>query len=157
MAKPRKKPGAQPAAPEPPPMPLIGDKVTMPRSKSILEVNHVSRDGYEVDLQLPGTNLQWFRVKTDTLTFVDRKPPTRTSNPLATPKPAFDAAAVLERIRTVQEGNLRRLDDDLDILKAYLKTQHAPKAAIEALEGLTVEQQVSWKKAVARIEKLLEE
>jgi hypothetical protein len=39
----------------------------MPRSKSVLEVNHVSHDGDEVDLQLPGTNLQWFRVRTDTL------------------------------------------------------------------------------------------
>jgi hypothetical protein len=46
---------------------------------------------------------------------------------------------VLERIRTVQEENLERLDDDLDILKAFLKSQHAPKAVIEALEGLTVE------------------
>jgi hypothetical protein len=64
---------------------------------------------------------------------------------------------VLEPVRTVQEKNLRRLDDDLDILKAYLKTQHTPKAAIEALEGLTVDQHVSWKKAVDRIKKLLEE
>ena len=54
----------------------------------------------------------------------------------------------MERIATVQQENLQRLDDDIDILKAYLKTQHAPKAAIEALEGLTVEQHVSWKKAV---------
>jgi hypothetical protein len=29
-------------------------------------------------------------------------------------------------------------------------------AAIEALEGLTVEQHVSWKKAVDRIKKMLE-
>jgi hypothetical protein len=71
MAKSRKKA----AAPEPPPpMPLIGDKVTMPRSKSVLEVNHVSRDGDEVDLLLPGTNLQWFRVRTDTLTFRSKTP-----------------------------------------------------------------------------------
>jgi hypothetical protein len=47
--------------------------------------------------------------------------------------------------------------DDVDILKAYLKTQHAAKAAIEALEGLTVKQHVSWKKAVDRIKKPLEE
>jgi hypothetical protein len=44
----------------------------------------------------------------------------------------------------------------VDILKAYLKTQHSPKATIEALEGLTLEH-VSWKKAVDRIKKLLEE
>ena len=52
--------------------------------------------------------------------------------------------------------NLQRSDDDIDILKAYLKTQGAPKAAIEALEGLTVEQHGSWKKAMDRIKKLLE-
>jgi len=63
----------------------------------------------------------------------------------------------MQRIATVKEENLKRLDDDLDILKAYLKTQHAPKAAIEALEGLTVEQHVSWKKPVDRIRKLLED
>ena len=156
MAKPRKKPTAQRAAPEPPPMPLIGDKVTMPRSKSVLEIIHVSRDGDEVDLILPRTNLQWFRVKTDTLTFVDRKPPARTSNRFTIPEPAFDVGEILERIATVQKENLKRIDDDIDILKAYLKTQRAPKAAIEALEGLTVEQHVSWKKAVDRIKKLLE-
>jgi len=35
---------------------------------------------------------------------------------------------------------VQRLDDDLDILKAYLKTEHAPKTAIEGLEDLTVDQ-----------------
>jgi hypothetical protein len=50
----------------------------------------------------------------------------------------------------------RSATDDIYILKAYLKTQHVPKTAIEALEGLTVEQHVSWKKAVDRVKKLLE-
>ena len=137
-------------------MPRVGDKVTIPRVGNVLEVDQVSRDGTEVTLRRAGTILQWFRVKADTLTYVDRKPTASTSNPFTTPEPAFDADEVLERIRTVQEENLQRLDDDLDILKAYLKTQHVPKAAIEALEGLTVEQHVSWKKAVDRIKKLLE-
>jgi hypothetical protein len=151
MAKTRKKA----AVPEPPPTPQVGDKVTIPIAKSILEVTYVSHDSDEVNLQLPGTNLEWFRVRTDTLTFVERKPPARTSNPFTNPEPTFDAGEVMERIATVQEENLKRLDDDVDILKAYLKTQRAPKAAIETLEGLTVEHHVSWKKAVARIEKLL--
>jgi hypothetical protein len=131
--------------------------VTTPLTKSVLEVNYVSRDGSEVTLQLPGTNLQWFRVRTDTLTFVDRKPPARTSNPFTTPEPVFDAEEVLERIRTVQQENLQRLDDDLDILKAYLKTQHTPKTVIGALERLTVEQHVSWKRAIKKIENLVAE
>jgi hypothetical protein len=57
---------------------------------------------------------------------------------------------ILERIATVQNGSLQRLDDDVDIVKAYLKTKRAPQAAIEALEGLTVEQHVSWKQALYR-------
>ena len=93
---------------------------------------------------MPGTNLERFRVRTDTITFVERKPPARTSNPFTDPEPVIDAGEVLERIAAVQEENLKRLDDDIDILKSYLKTQHAPKAAIEILEGLTVEQHVSW-------------
>ena len=44
MAKPRKKPTAQPAAAEPPPVPQVGDKVTIPSAKSVLEVTHVLND-----------------------------------------------------------------------------------------------------------------
>src|ERR1700746_2886777 len=101
-------------------MPYIGDKVTIQRVNSILEVDQVSRDGTEVTLRLPGTNLQWFRIKADTLTYVDRKPPARTSNPFTTPEPVFDTCEILDRIDTVQEEHLKRLDDDIDVLKAYL-------------------------------------
>jgi hypothetical protein len=153
MAKPRKKA----PAPETPPLPQVGDKVYPPRSEMVYEISKVHHGGDEVDLHVPGTNLQRFRVRPDTLTFVERKPPARTSNPFTNPEPVIDAGEILERIATVQEENLKRLDDDVDILKAYLKTQHAPNTAIEALEGLTVEQHVSWKKAVDRIKKLLEE
>src|ERR1700730_5093069 len=123
----------------------------------VYEISKVHHGGDEVDLHVPGTNLERFRVRTDTITFVERKPPARTSNPFTNPEPMPDAVEALERIATVKDENLKRLDDDIDILKAYLKTQHAPKAAIEALEGLTVEQHVSWKKAIDRIKKLLEE
>jgi hypothetical protein len=87
---------------------------------------------------------------------VNRKPPARTSNPFTTPEPVFDTGEILALIASVKEENLKRLDEDVDILKAYLKTQHAPIAAIEALEGLTVEQHVSWKKVVERVKKLLD-
>ncbi len=80
-------------------MPRVGDKVTIPRADSPLEITHVYYGGDEVNLQLPGTNLEWFRVKTSTLTFVERKPPARTSNPFTSPEPTFDAREVLERIR----------------------------------------------------------
>jgi hypothetical protein len=152
MAKPRKKA----SSPEAPIAPRVGDKVTMKGSDFVRQISRVYIGDDEVDVEVPGTNLQWFRIKADTLTYVDRKPPARTSNPFTSPEPVFDAGEILECIATVQKENLKRLDDDIDILKAYLKTQRAPKAAMEALEGPTVEQHGSWRKAVDRIKKLLE-
>jgi hypothetical protein len=154
MPKIRKKAATAPAAPI---LPQVGDKVTPPRSDMVYEISRVSPAGDEVDLNVPGMNLERFRVRTDTLTFVERKPRARTSNPFTNPKPVLDVGEVMERISIVQDENLKRLDDDIDILKAYLKTQRAPKLAISALEGLTIEQHVSWKKAVERIGELLEE
>ena len=153
MAKPRKKT----ADVEPPPMPKIGDKVTIPRSESVLEVTSVSRDGDEVNLQLPGTNLQWFRVRSDTLTFVERKAPARTSNPFTTAEPVFNAGEVMERIQTVERENLQRLAEDIAILTKYLKTQNVPNAVIDAVEGLSRKQLESWESTVERIQELLEE
>jgi hypothetical protein len=73
-------------------MPRVGDKVKRPGSDSILEITQTYPDG-EVNLVLPGTNLEWFRVRTDTLTFVERKPQSNTSNPFTTPEPEIDKRA----------------------------------------------------------------
>jgi hypothetical protein len=145
----------KPAAPAAPIVPRVGDKVTIPRASSVLEVEQVSSDGSEVTLRRPGTNLQWFRVPADTLTYVDRQPPAKTSNPFTTPEPTLDAAAVLERIDIVRRESLKRIDDDIDILKTYLKTEDSADAAIEALEDLTIDQHKSWKAAIEKVKKAL--
>lgn len=145
------------SASELPVMPQVGDKVYPPNSQMVYEISHVHVGGDEVDLHVPGTNLQRFRVRTDRLTFVERKPPVRTSNPFTSPEPVFDGGELLERIETVQRDSLKQSDDDIDILKAYLKTQRAPKEAIEALEGLTIDQHKAWKIAVGKIKKVLGE
>jgi hypothetical protein len=150
MAKPRKKSDAD--AP-----PQVGDKVLPPRSEMVYEIMRVHIGGEEVDLHVPGTNLERYRVRTDALRYVERMPPAQTSNPFTKAEPVFDTGDVLDRIAIVQQESLKRFDDDMDILKAYLKTQKIPKAVIVTLETLTVEQHVSWKKAVERIEKLLSE
>jgi hypothetical protein len=123
----------------------------------VYEISHVSKAGDEVNLHVPGTNLQRFRVPVSDLTFVERKPPARTSNPFTTPEPTLDTAEVLEKIATVQRENLQRLDDDIEILAKYLKAEGAPKAAISILKGMSDEQRESWKTAVERIKNLLEE
>jgi hypothetical protein len=98
-----------------------------------------------VDLELPGTNL-----KRSTLRFVDRVP----RKPV---KSALDPDDLMERIGAVQRENLQRLNDDIAILTKYLKTQGAPKAAIDLLEVLSSEQRESWSTAVEKIEDLLKE
>jgi hypothetical protein len=145
------------ATPEPPPVLQVGDKVAVGTSDSIYEISRVHIGGDEVDLQFPNTNIMRFRIRTDALKYVERKPPVKTSNPFTTPEPEIDVSAVLERIQTVKQENLGRLDGDIDILKSYLKSQHAPKTAIEALEALTVDQHVSWKKAVEKVKETLAE
>jgi hypothetical protein len=52
----------------------------------VYEISRISQDGQEVNLYVPGTNLQRFRVRTDTLTFVERKTPAKTSNPFTQPE-----------------------------------------------------------------------
>jgi hypothetical protein len=108
MAKSSKKP----AAPELPMVPRVGDKVRLPGSRSLLEITHVYYLGCEVNLQLPGTNLEWFRVKADTLTYVERnverKPPAKSSNPLTNPEPVIDTSEMLERIDMIRRESLKR-------------------------------------------------
>jgi len=153
MAKPRK----EASTPEAPIVPQVGDKVRPGRSEMIYEISHVSHDGAEVKLHVPGTNLERFRVRTDTLTFVERKPPARTSNPFTNAEPTFDAAAVLERIRSVERENIQRLEGDIALLTKYLKTQDAPKSVIGIIEGLSSETASSWKNAIERVVELLED
>jgi hypothetical protein len=98
MAKSRKKP----AAPEAPAVPQVGDKVMPARLEMVYEISHVSHAGAEVNLHVPGTNLERFRVRTGTLTFVERKPPARTSNPFTNPEPVLEptrSSSALSRSR----------------------------------------------------------
>jgi hypothetical protein len=66
----------------------------------VYEISKVHCGGDEIDLHVPGTNLERFRVLTDSVNFVERKPPARTSNPFTTPEPVLDAGEVLECIAT---------------------------------------------------------
>ena len=136
-------------------MPQVGDKVIPERSDSIWVITQVSPNGEEVNLNLEGTNLDRFRVRADTLKFVDRKPPVKTSNPFTSAEPVFDAAQALERVLGVQKENLKRLDDDIAILTKYLKTEGAPKSVLEMLETLSNEQHASWQATTERIDELM--
>ena len=125
-------------------------------TESIWVVTQVSPNGEESRLGFQGTNLERFRVRTDTLKFVDRKAPAKTSNPFTSPEPILDVAEALDRVRIIQRDNVQRLDDDIAILTKYLKAEGAPKVAIDLLNELGKEQRNSWQIAVDRIQERLE-
>jgi hypothetical protein len=151
MAKSRKKPES--SAP-----PQVGDKVLRGGgSEAVYTITRVYEGGEEVNLQFQDTNLQHYRVRTDSLTFVERKTPARTSNPFTSAESLFDAAEVLKRITAVQEENSQRFADDVATLKKYLKTQKVPNGVMSVLDGLATVQEQAWHDAVEEIEGLLEE
>ena len=113
----------QAAASEVRSLPQVGDKVCPPRSEVVYEVSKVHVGGDEVDLHLPGTNLERFRVRTDALTYVERKPPASTSNPF-NPEPVFDARGMVKSKATITEDT--RLGPRLSWLPAQF--QVAPLA-----------------------------
>jgi hypothetical protein len=152
MAKARKKaehPTLPLAAPTPPPMPQVGDRVIPEGSDSEWKVTSVRSEGKYVDLGLPGTYLTRFRQDVSTLKFVDRVA-------TKTPEPVNDTSAISERIATIQRENLQRLDDDIAILTKYLKTEGASKDVTAVLETLSNEQHASWQAAMERIEELMQ-
>lgn len=140
----------QAPVPEPPPVPRSGDRVTFGTSDSVYIVTRVSADGKDVDINLPGTSLERFRVPVEDLTFVDLalRPPSKPA------KPSINTEEVRERLATVQYTSMDQLSGDVAVLKKYLKSKGAPAEAADELDRLCKE---SWRTAVAKIAKLLEE
>jgi hypothetical protein len=147
--KPQAKPSRHAEAPDA----QVGDRVTINDSKvgSVYMVTGVSGD--TVNLNIPGTNLERFRVPISNLTFVDKAP-----RPAAKPaKPAFYAEEIRERLDAVQHSNIDHLSGEIAILKKYLMSKRAPSDAIEDLEAFRKQQEEAWNAIVAKISELLEE
>lgn len=138
------------------PLPQVGDKVTFTDSKvgMVYEITRVSDEGREVDVHIPGTNLERFRVNPKELTFVERREPSRPSKP---PKPAFDVAELTERMATVQHSSMDQFSDEIAVLKKHLKSKRVPEEVVEELDSLCKDTESRWKAASKRIAELLEE
>jgi hypothetical protein len=140
----------QAATPEPPPTPQVGDRVTLGISDTIYIVTRASSDGKDVDLNLPGTNIERFRVPTLDLKFVDLAPRT----PSKPAKPFINVEEVRERLATLQHASMDQLSGDIAILKKYLKSKGIDAA--DELDRLCKDSEESWRATVAKIEELLE-
>lgn len=146
MAKARK----QDAEPEPPPVPQSGDRVKVGTSDTVYVVTRASANGKDVNLSLPGTNIERFRVPTEDLKFVDLA-----SRAQAKPvKPSINVDEARERLSTVQHSSVDQLSGDIAILKKYLKSKGVDAA--EELDRLCETTEKRWAAAIEAINEMLE-
>jgi hypothetical protein len=87
--------------------------------------------------------------------FVDRAATDQRAVPKAQPK--FGGGEVLNASERSGARTYSGLTDDVDTLTKYLKTEGAPKAAIDLLTTPGKEQRNNWRTAIDRIQELLSE
>lgn len=133
--------------------PTVGERITIGNSPTVFTITRATPTGRDVDLQLPGTNIERFRVSVDDLKFVDA--PQSTSSKHA--KPAINVEEVREHIATAQQSSAEQFSGDIAILKKYLKSKGADSDAAEELDSLCEDMEKRWAKAVEAISVLLEE
>ena len=137
-----------------PPAVALGDKVTRGSSDTVYEISYVSASGREVNLSLPGTNLERYRVPVGELTVVDHKaPPSRPKEP---EKPRIDVEAVHERLVVTQHDSVRQLSATIAKLKQFLLAENVPASVAAVLDKLCAEVDESWNAAVNAIMESLE-
>lgn len=139
------------ATPEPPPAPQVGDRVMLGTSDTVYIVTRASADGRDVDLNLPGTNIERFRVRTEDLKFVELAP-----RPPAKPaKPSINVEEVRERLVAVQHSSMDQLSGDIAALKKYLKSEGVDAA--DELDRLCKATEERWQAVTDRILEMLSE
>lgn len=131
--------------------PQTGDQVTVGDRETVWTVSSVSYSGREVNLSIPGTNLERFRISVDDLNFVDRAP----RKPKEPPKPKMDVNAIRERIEEAEHSLIEHLQGEIAALKKFLRSKNFPDT--EVLDEFTKSTETSWKEAVEAIEEKFEE
>lgn len=132
--------------------PHVGDQVTLRDSDTIYLVTLVSPGGREVNLSLPGTNLQRYRVSVDDLNFKQRT--TQSNKPI---KPKWTIAQVQTRVDDAKQVLLEQLDQELLELSKYLKSKDVPNVVSGELDKLREEVKERWQEMLDRLPDLLEE
>lgn len=135
--------------------PEVGDRVTM-GTEVVYSITRVSMDGGDVDLEMPGTNVQRFRVSVDVLKLIDPvHEPGRTISKHS--KAEVNLEEIRERIATAQHSSINQFSGDMAILKKYLKSKRIEGAALKELDILCEDLEERWKAAAETISKVLEE
>jgi hypothetical protein len=131
--------------------PQTGDRVTVGDRETVWTVSSVSYNEREVNLSIPGTNLERFRVPVDDLNFVDRAP----RKPKDPPKPKMDVEAIRERLEEAEHSLMEHFQGEIAALKKFLRSKNFPDT--EVLDEFTKSTEMNWKEAVESIEERFED
>lgn len=134
-----------------PEAPQVGDRVTVDGSTTVWTVSSVSHNGREVNLSIPGTNLERFRVPIDDLNFEGRVP----RKPKEPPKPKMDVKAIRDRMEETGHSILDHLQGELAALKKFIRSKGL--SVVDVLDEFEEKTEAGWKEVIEAIESKLEE
>ncbi|HTF66739.1 MAG TPA: hypothetical protein VK638_29050 [Edaphobacter sp.] len=127
--------------------PVVGDMVTVGSGTSVYTVLSVSQNGREVNLHIPGTNLERFRVPVRDLTIAGQAP----RKPKEPEKPQIDKEDVREHLVSTQHSSMHHFEGDIALLKKYLKSKGLPSSTADELDELRTDIEDRWGSAIESI------
>jgi len=136
-------------------LPNIGDQVRIDGSETIYLVTAISPDDREVNLNLPGTNLERYRVSVDDLDYVQRVARAQ-SGKSRPPKPTWTVEQVRKEIEKAKVSTEESLERELSILNKYLKDKGVPSVVADELEKMSQDVQSGWDEVLEGLADLLE-
>jgi hypothetical protein len=127
--------------------PQVGDTVCIGSGEAEYRVSYVSPAGRDVNLDIPGTNLERFRVPIEDLTVTDQVP----LKPKVPAKPEIDKEDVHEHLVSAQHRSMHHFEGDIAVLKRYFKSKGVPSDSVNELDDLRMDIEDRWSGAIESI------
>jgi hypothetical protein len=140
----------QPRHPEPigDRAPMLGEQVRVGSSDTIWTILSVSYSGKEVNLHIPNTSLQRFRVMVADLVYIENPLPTKPKEP---EKPEIDKEDVHEHLVSAQHSTMHHFEGDIATLKRYFKSKGLPSSTADELDELRMDIEDRWSGSIESI------
>jgi hypothetical protein len=127
--------------------PQVGDTVCIGGGEAEYRVSRLSPGGRDVNLDIPGTDLERFRVPIEDLTVTDQVP----LKPKEPAKPEIDKKEVHEDLVSAQHRCMHHFEGDIAVLKRYLKSKGVPSDSVNELDDLRMDIEDRWSGAIESI------
>lgn len=132
--------------------PINGEQVRVGISETVWTILSISYSGKEVNLHIPGTALQRFRVMVTDLVYIENPLPPK---PKEHERPKIDVNAIRDGMEEFQHSILDYLQGEVAALNKFVSSKGV---SIEGeLDRFNEATETAWKETVERIEEKLEE